>query len=101
MVKWIIITILGLIILGYMGIDIQKTVKAPTVQNNLSYGKEVAVHVWKNYLSEPAKFIWKFFIDSIWNKAFEIINSKSKGTETKKTSIETSVLFSSISRGFS
>ncbi len=83
MVKWIIITVLGLIILGYMGIDIQKTVKAPTVQNNLAYGKEVAVHVWKNYLSEPAKFLWKFFIENIWKKAFEIINSKSKEVDGK------------------
>jgi sugar (pentulose or hexulose) kinase len=101
MVKWIIITVLGLIILGYMGIDIQKTVKAPTVQNNLAYGKEVAVHVWKNYLSEPAKFLWKFFIENIWKKAFEIINSKSKEVDGKKTSTNTKVLFSSISRGLS
>ena len=101
MIKWIIITILGLIILGYMGIDIQKTVKAPAVQNNLTYAKDIAVHVWTNYLAAPAKFLWNFFIENIWKKAYEIINSKSKGTDIKKTSAERPVLFSSSSRGLS
>jgi hypothetical protein len=101
MIKWTVIVVLGLIILGYMGIDIQKTIKAPVVQNNLTYAKDVSIHIWKNYLAEPAKFLWKFFIDSIWTKAYEIINSKSKEADGKKTSTDTKVLFSSVSRGLS
>jgi hypothetical protein len=73
MIKWIVIAIIGLIILGYLGIDIQKTVKAPTVQNNLTYAKDIAIHIWKNYLAEPAKFIWELSIKYIWKNILNII----------------------------
>jgi len=99
MIKWIVIVVLGLIMLGYMGIDIQKTVKAPTVQNNLTYAKDISIHIWKNYLAAPTKFLWEFFIKFVWDKTFEIIKSRSEGDDKKKTSIETSVLFSICSRG--
>jgi len=99
MIKWIIIAIIGLVILGYLGVDIQKTVKAPAVQNNLTYAKDVAIHVWNNYLAAPVKFLWEIFIKYVWEKLFEIIKSKSEGSEVKEISIETSVLFSLSSRG--
>lgn len=85
MIKWIFISVLAIIILGYMGIDIKQAIHSPQTQSNLSYIKEVSVFVWGKYLKAPVVFIWnevviKFIIDpliSIFkNKVKEKLNVK-------------------------
>ncbi len=86
MIKWIVITILGLIVLGYLGIDIRKAVHSEATQSNLSYAKEVVIYSWNNYLKEPVKFLWnEVFIKYIYDPLMNIINKKVKGTSAKDT----------------
>lgn len=80
MIKWIIIAIISLIVLGYLGVDIKKAVQAPASQSNLDYAKEVSLHLWNNYLKEPAKFVWKeVVINYIWDPLINLLNKKVKG----------------------
>ncbi len=71
MIKWIVIAVLGLIILGYLGFDIRKAVEAPVTQSNLEYAKNVVIYVWDKYLERPAKYLWNFFIRFIWSSAVD------------------------------
>ena len=34
MIKWIVIVIIGLVVLGYLGFDVRKAVESPTSQSN-------------------------------------------------------------------
>ena len=79
MVKWIVIGIIALIILGNLGVDIRKSVNSPITQSNLEYIKEVVSFVWNKYLEQPAKFIWKeVFIEYIWKPGVKLITGKVK-----------------------
>ena len=81
MIKWIVIIVIGLIILGYLGIDVRKAVEAPTTQSNLEYVKNVVVYVWNKYLEKPAKYIWNFFIKFIWSSAIDNLQKIKDGEE--------------------
>lgn len=74
MIKWIIILVIGLIILGYLGFDIRRAVESPVTKSNIEYVKEVTVFVWTKYLSKPAKYLWnEVFVKLIWNKAINML----------------------------
>jgi len=95
MIKWAIIALIGLIILGYLGFDIRKAVETSATQSNLEYAKEVIVYTWNKYLREPLKFIWtEVFIKYIWTPAIKKIDEKVKGIDEKEISTEHKVLFS-------
>jgi hypothetical protein len=64
-IKWIIIIVIALIILGYFGFDIKKAIDAPATQSNLTYAQQVVSNVWHNYLRVPVLFVW--------SKIFEFI----------------------------
>lgn len=67
-IKWIIIIVVALIILGYYGFDIRKAIEAPTTQNNLTYVQQIVANIWNHYLKAPVTYIWnEFFIHFIWN----------------------------------
>ncbi len=97
MIKWIVICVLGLIILGYLGFDIRKAIEAPATKTNLEYAKEAVYHVWTKYLSSPTKFLWKegkeFFIKYVWEPIVEKLNNnieENKKDDTKKLKSATS-----------
>ena len=78
MVKWIVIALLGLIILGYLGFDIRKAVEALTTQSNLEYAKQAVSHVWNKFLEKPVKYIWReVIIKYIWQPAIQKLNENS------------------------
>lgn len=80
MIKWLVISIIALIILGNLGFDIKKSVHSPVAQSNLEYAKDVTVFVWQKYLKEPAKFLWsEVFIKYIWEPSIKILDKKVKG----------------------
>ncbi len=80
MIKWIVIAIIGLIVLGYLGIDIRKAIQSEASQSNLEYAKEVVVYAWNSYLKEPVKFIWsEVFVKYIWDPLINKANNKVKG----------------------
>lgn len=88
MIKWIIIFVIALIILGYLGIDVKKAVQAPVTQSNLEYVKNVVVYVWDKYLARPAKYLWnEIFINLIWNVAIDNLTKIKNG---QPTNIQTS-----------
>ncbi len=81
MIKWIIIIVIGLIILGYLGFDVKKAVEAPVTQSNLEYVKNVVIYVWDKYLERPAKWLWNFFIEFIWSSAVDNLEKIKDGEE--------------------
>jgi hypothetical protein len=88
MIKWIVIALLGLIILGYLGFDIRKAVEAPTTQSNLEYAKNVVVYVWDKYLEKPAKYLWNFFVTYIWSTAIDNLQKIKDGEEVNYQKLE-------------
>jgi hypothetical protein len=88
MIKWIIIALIGLIILGYLGFDIKKAVEAPVSQSNVEYVKNIVVYVWNTYLAKPAKYLWNdIFIRLIWTTAIDNLTKIKNG---EPTNIQTS-----------
>lgn len=80
MIKWIVIALLGLIVLGYLGFDIRKAVEAPISQSNIEYAKNAVIYVWGKYLEKPAKYLWNdIFIKLIWTTAIDNLNKIKKG----------------------
>lgn len=57
-IKWIVIIVIALIILGYYGISVRDALNAPTTQENLGFFKESMVWVWNHILRVPVMFIW-------------------------------------------
>lgn len=87
MLKWIIIILIGLIVLGYLGFDIRRAVEAPASKSNIEYVKNAIVYVWNSYLARPAKYLWnEVFIKLIWDTA---IDNLKKIKEDKPTNIQT------------
>ncbi|TAK58101.1 hypothetical protein EPO17_00315 [Patescibacteria group bacterium] len=66
-IKLIIIIVIGLIVLGYFGFDIQKIIDSPTVSKNLTYTKDLVVGVYQKYLARPLEYLWnKIFLNVLW-----------------------------------
>lgn len=84
MIKWIIICVIGLIILGNLGIDVKKAIDSKTAQSNLEYAKNITVFIWDKYLEQPVKFLWtNVFIKYIWIPATKYLNNRLEGSEMK------------------
>ena len=67
-IKWIIIIVIALIILGYYGFDVRKAIDAPATQSNLTYVQQIVANVWNHYLKVPVTYIWnELFLKFIWN----------------------------------
>lgn len=83
MIKWIIILVIGLVVLGYLGFDVRKAVEAPTTQTNIEYVKNAVVYVWNKYLARPASYLWNdIFIKLIWTTAIENLTKIKNGEPT-------------------
>lgn len=66
-VKIILLIVIGLVVLGYFGIDIKDVFASPVVKENLSYAWGVAKDVWSSYLSGPAIWLWEHIFKFMWN----------------------------------
>lgn len=72
-IKLILLIIIGLVILGYFGLNIKDILASPVVEENLAYAWELATTVWTNWLQAPAQWVfehiiklfWQFFLDGL------------------------------------
>ena len=88
MIKWIIIALLGLIVLGYLGFDVKQAIESPTSQSNIGYAKSAVLYIWDKYLEKPAKYLWNdIFIKLIWTTAIDNLIKIKNG---EPTNIQTS-----------
>ncbi len=88
MIKWIVITLLALIILGYFGLDIRKAIDSPATKNNIQYVKEVVVYLWTQYLERPIKYLWDLFIKLVWNTSINNLKGIKSDHSTTTPSTE-------------
>ena len=72
-IKWIILIIIALIILGYYGFDVRRAIDAPTTQSNLNWFKETCLWIWDNVLRWPATFVWE---NILWPLIHKLIISR-------------------------
>lgn len=91
MIKWIIIALLGLILLGYLGFDIRKAIDASATRSNLEYVKEATLHVWNKYLKGSTMYLWEIiketFIKYIWTPALNNLIKTNNNQSTTTPSI--------------
>ena len=66
-IKLIILIVIGLIILGYFGLNIKDILASPVVKENLAYAWEVAKHVWDTWLKGPAIWVWEHILKFLWD----------------------------------
>ena len=92
MIKWIIILIIALVVLGYFGIDIRKLIDAPTTQANIHYVENTSKSVWDKYLKSAAGVAWKEIDKYIWQPGKKYVGEKfeEKGFTTMKLNSSTS-----------
>jgi hypothetical protein len=64
-IKWIILIVIALIILGYFGFNLRDAVEAPATRDNLSFFKDILLSVWNNILKVPALFVWEHVISPL------------------------------------
>jgi hypothetical protein len=82
MFKWIIVSVICLIILGNLGIDVKKAIDSKVAQSNVQYAKNIVIFIWDKYLEQPLKFLWnEIFVKYVWGIAKDSLDSKLKGRE--------------------
>ena len=67
LIKTIIVIVIGLIVLGYFGFNIEDIIKSPNVQSNLNAAWNFIEKIWNNYLAGPVIYVWdKFVVGVLW-----------------------------------
>lgn len=68
LVRFLVVIVIALIILGYFGFNLRDTINSPVVQDNLKFAGELATNIWNNYLKQPMNYLWSdVFVKLIWN----------------------------------
>lgn len=70
-IKLIILIVIGLVILGYFGLNIKDILASPVVKENLAYAWELAKTLWHNWLQAPAQWVFEHIIKFLWNLFLE------------------------------
>ena len=66
-IKLVLIIIALILILSFLGIDIQSVVESPQAQKNIAYVVDLGKLVWNKYLEQPILYFWQnIFIDLLW-----------------------------------
>jgi hypothetical protein len=88
LIKFILIVIVIIIVLGYFGFNLREIMDTPTVKDNLSYVWQAIVNVWNNWLKEPAGWFWtNVWVPYIWEPFVQVmdviknVNQTPTGTE--------------------
>lgn len=77
----IVFFVIALIILGYLGFNIQNILESPLVQKNLDYIWGLIKTVWIKFLEKPAEFVWdKIIVGLVWDGINKLIDLIPKGT---------------------
>ncbi|MEK7606016.1 MAG: hypothetical protein AAB458_00245 [Patescibacteria group bacterium] len=67
LVGLLIVIVIGLIILGYFGFNIQEILAKPIVHDNLVYFWNLLKALWSNFLAGPAIWVWEHIIKFFWD----------------------------------
>lgn len=78
-IKLIILIVIGLIILGYFGLNIKDILASPVVKENLAYAWELAKHIWNTWLAGPAQWIWEHILKFLWELFLNGLNGLKNG----------------------
>ncbi len=70
-IKWIVLILILLIVLGYFGFDVREIIESDQVQDNIHYVWTFVVNVWDTYLKGPAIYLWNIWVDFIWSPFVE------------------------------
>jgi hypothetical protein len=63
----IILVFLGILVISYFNISIEKVVENPATQDNLQYVGGNTKSVWDKYLKDPANYLWhEVWVDIFW-----------------------------------
>ncbi len=71
LIKFIILLIIAIIVLGFFGISLKAVFMKETVQENLWFVWNGARYVWDNYLAGPANYAWNIFYNLLWRSFVE------------------------------
>lgn len=89
MIKWIVILLTGLVVLGFYGIDVRKAIDAPTTQSNLEYVKRATILFWNKYLERPASYVWNDgFMQFLWNPIKNSLIDRLNGRQLKEMDLK-------------
>ncbi len=66
-IKLILLIVIGLIALGYFGLNIKDILASPVVKENLAYAWDLAKTLWSNYLAAPARWLWEHVVRLLWD----------------------------------
>lgn len=71
-IKFIILLIIAVIVLGYFGISLRTVFKeGGATRDNLEYAWQIVRTVWENYLRAPAYYCWNVFYNLLWRSFVE------------------------------
>ncbi len=77
-IKIILLIVIGLILLGYFGVNLKDVLASPVVKENLSYAWNLAKELWAHWLRAPVVWVWdhllKFLWDMFWNGVGDLKN---------------------------
>lgn len=69
-IRIILLIVIGLIVLGFFGINLKDVLASPVVKENLSYAWDLAKELWDTWLRTPVMWVWdhilRFFWDLFW-----------------------------------
>jgi len=76
LIKFALIVIVIIIVLGYFGLNLREIMATPTVQDNLSFAWQTIVTIWNDWLKEPATWFWQHvWIPYIWEPFVRVMDT--------------------------
>jgi len=83
MIKYIILSLVVIIVLSFFGYDLKAIIEAPLTQNNLHYAGNGVSYVW-NYVKGPLTYFYeKIFIGILWNAFVHNLGRVDAGAPTE------------------
>lgn len=84
MIKYIIIGLIAILVVSFLGYDLQSIVEAPGTQKNLHYVGDGVVSLWDKYLEYPITYFWNnIFIGILWNSFMHNLGKVNSGAPTE------------------
>lgn len=56
-----------------MGVSLSALFSNPIVKDNFSFIKDWSLWLWNSYLGAPARYVYEFFLELVWNPSLEIL----------------------------
>ena len=74
LIKFIVVVVVLIIILGYFSLDIRGIIEHPQVQKNFAYLFGWVEFVWDEYLARPVLYFWdNVIIGLLWKNIAPLI----------------------------